>query len=251
MKNKHILITIIFTQLIIGLGCSLGSLLVQAPTPTPTPTKTPRPIFTATLFPTDTPLPTNTPLPTDTNTPVIEVIEEPTAVPPTDTPIPTNTSPPQPPPQPQPPTNTPIPTNTPLPIDTPLPTATPAPSYPFPANVITHLTGSQVEFRISGLVWKGDVSTGYGETMANLHMRVIIPTGAEELSNISAPSINQSTRGGDNHTMNFEYKHSPYLPGKYTVHLMRDSEQIAPTVEIIAQEGPPFTYAHIDFVRSE
>jgi len=56
------------------LGCSFGSLVAQAPTPTATPTRTLTPTFTASPTPTatDTPMPTetptNTPMPTPTPT---------------------------------------------------------------------------------------------------------------------------------------------------------------------------------------
>lgn len=94
------------------LGCSFGSLVGQAPTPTVTPTRTLRPTFTATPTDTPTPVATNTPTPTETptNTPIPTPTNTPTPLPPTPTPTP------------RPPTATP----TPLP-----PTATPTPSFKY------------------------------------------------------------------------------------------------------------------------
>jgi hypothetical protein len=248
--RKHLPTILTILVFIVGLGCSAGQLLVRAPLPTPTPTKTPKPTFTATLIPADTPIPsatptwtpeptaTETPIPTDTPeaAPVEEAAAEPTAtpVPPTNTPAPV---------VPQAPTNTPVP-----PTDTPIPT----PSYPYPAVVTTHLTGGDIEFRISGFVWEGDLNRGFGEAQIGFQMKVITPAGAEEVSEISVgPSAGASTvqGAGDNHSMNFQYKHAPYLPGTYKVMLMSNGVQMAPTVDVVAQAGPPYTYAHIDFLK--
>ena len=232
------------TFLVAGLGCSAGTFLVRAPQPTPTPTKTPKPTYTSTLIPTDTPppteTPTRTPLPTETSTPV----ETPTEAP-TDTPIaepPTNTPAPTAPPRP---------TNTPLPTNTPQPTPTPVPSYPFPAAPILHPTGGEVELRISGFVWQGSQS-GFGEALAGFQMQVATPSGEVQTSELSVgPKAGASTSpgAGDNHSMNFQYKTAPYVPGVYKVTLMKDGVQMAPTIDIVAQAGPPYTYAHIDFIK--
>lgn len=80
------------------MGCSVGELIVQQDTPTPTTTKTPRPTFTPAPPATATPAPTDTPLPTPTVT---------------DTP---------------PPTDTPVPSDTPTPTATDTPTAPPTPT---------------------------------------------------------------------------------------------------------------------------
>jgi len=109
-------VPLVFLILLAVLGCSFGSLLGQAPTPTATPTRTLKPTFT--VAPTDTPTPLLTPSPTSTL-----VVPSPTPMPtftPTFTPAPpTPTSPP--------PTATRVPaTPTPSP-----PTATPTPSFPY------------------------------------------------------------------------------------------------------------------------
>ncbi len=240
-KNSYFPIFIAAILLFAGLSCSVGALLVQAPQPTPTPTKTPRPVFTPTLIPTDTPVPTDTPtmtpVPTSTNTPIPTNTPEPTVAP-TNTPAPKATNPPAPPP---PPTNTPE------------PTATPAPSFPFPAVVTTHPTGGEAEFRITGFVWEGNFSTGIGEALPGFVMEVVTPSGAVEESEVSVgPMAGDSTiRGaGDNHSMNFQYKHAPYVPGVYKVTLKKNGQQMAPTVEVVAQASP-LTYAHIDFIRQK
>ncbi len=242
-KLPVILITL-FT--LISIACSAGTLLVRAPKPTPTPTKTPRPLFTATLIPSPTPLPTDTPSPTpipsDTPTPVpTEAPTEaaPTEAPPTDTPVPAATHTPAPPP---PPTNTPE------------PTPTPEPSFPYPAELITHPTGGEVEFRITGLVWAGNLNTGQGAAQQGFQMEVITPGGATETSEVSVgPDAGSSTvmGAGDNHSMNFQYKHAPYQPGVYKVTLVKDGQPMAPTVEVVAEAGPPYTYAHINFLRQQ
>lgn len=244
MHQSKLSVPIIVLLLAVGLGCSAGTFLVRAPQPTPTPTKTPKATYTPTLIPTETPTPTQTPtwtpLPTGTPTPV----ETPTEVP-TDTPTPatpTNTPAPTAPP---PPTNTPAPTNT------PEPTATPVPSYPFPAVPTTHPTGSEIELRISGFVWEGN-QTGFGKALLGFQMQVVTPSGEVQMSEVSVgPSAGASTTpgAGDNHSMNFQYKTAPYVPGVYKVTLMKDGAQMSPTVEIIAQAGPPYTYAHIDFIK--
>ncbi len=243
MKRKSFRTPIIIAVilLIAGLGCSVGALVVQAPQPTPTPTKTPRPIFTPTLIPTETPTPTNTPTltPVPTDTPTLVPTE--TVVPtdaPTNTPVPQATNTPAPPP---PPTNTPAPTNT------------PEPTFPFPAQLTTHPTGGAVEFRITGFVWEGTFSTGIGEALTGYQMKVITPNGEEEYSEVSVgPQAGSSTfpGAGDNHSMNFQYKHAPYQPGVYKVTLVKDGQPMSPTIEVVAQASP-FTYAHIDFIRQK
>ena len=245
--NLQTIFSLVALFALISLGCSAGSLVVQAPTPTPTPTKTPRPVFTPTLIPSPTPISTMTPtftpvpsetpteVPTDTPVPEVETAEEEPA--PTDTPIPAE----------------PVATNTPAPppppTNTPEPTPTPEPSYPFPAQISTHPTGSQFEFRITAYVWEGDLGSGRGENLHGYQFKVIAPNGEEGLSNLSGGG-NISTPGGDGHFMNFEYKYAPYTPGVYKVTLMKDGAQMAPTVEITAQ-ADPFTYAHIDFLRQK
>ncbi len=120
------------------LGCSFGSLVTQAPTPTVTPTRTLKPTFTA--IPTETPISLLTPTPTNTRV-VPSATPTPTFTP-TFTPAPpTPTSPP--------PTATPVP-----PTPTPrAPTATPTPAYDYhTANVGCYHSGDTF---IEGTVWEG------------------------------------------------------------------------------------------------
>ncbi len=227
-KKQGLLISIFA---LLSLGCSAGAFLGQAPIPTPTPTKTPRPIFTATLIPSDTPMPSDTPTETSTDTP---------------TPMPSETAT-EPPPPTKPPQPTRPPAPPPPPTNTPEPTATPAPTYPFPAVSVTYPTGSQLEFRITGFVWEGNINTGVGQVLHGYQFKVVGPTGQKGLSNISGGG-NRSTQGDDAHLMNFEYKLSPYQPGLYKVSLIKDGVQVSPTVEVTAQ-AEPYTYAHVDFIR--
>ena len=157
-------------------------------------------------------------------------------------------------------TDTPVPSQPteapppPPPTDTPEPTSTPAPSFPYPAIPITHPTGGDVEFRITGLVWAGNHSTGQGAAQQDFLMEVITPSGATEYSEPSVgPNAGNSTApgAGDDHSMNFQYKHAPYLAGTYKVTLQQGGQPMAPTVEIVAKAGPPYTYAHIDFLRQQ
>lgn len=94
-------------------GCTLGDLVSQAPTATPTPSRTPRPTFTP--LPTDTPTPEATP--TATSTPVVVPTDTPAPAPsPTATPTPMNTPIPPPTPTSPPPPPTATPTHTPTPV---------------------------------------------------------------------------------------------------------------------------------------
>ena len=82
-------------------------------------------------------------------------------------------------------------------------------------------------------------------------MEVVTPSGEIQSSEVSVgPKAGASTTPGawDNHSMNFQYKRAPYVAGVYKVTLMKDGAQMAPTVELVAQTGPPFTYVHIDFI---
>jgi len=109
MKRSVFLASLI---LLAVLGCSFGSLVAQAPTPTPTPTRTLKPTFTA--IPTDTPAPvaTDTPTPTFTPSPTETPTNTPTPIPATPTPTPKPATP----------------TPTPKPVT---PTPTPPPPYEF------------------------------------------------------------------------------------------------------------------------
>ena len=141
----------------------------------------------------------------------------------------------------------------PPPTNTPAPAPTPVPSYPFPAVVTTHPTGGDIEFRISALVWQGS-STGIGEAKSGFIMEVVTPSGEVKTSEVSVgPRTGSSTvpGAGDNHNMNFQFKTAPYVAGVYKVTLKENGIQMAPTVDVTAQAGPPFTYAHIDFVLQQ
>lgn len=84
-------------------------------------------------------------------------------------------------------------------------------------------------------------------------MKVITPNGEEEYSEVSVgPMAGASTipGAGDNHQMNFQYKHAPYVPGVYKVTLVKDGQPMSPTIDVTAQASP-YTYAHIDFVRQK
>jgi LysM repeat protein len=73
---------LILAMLVLGsLGCSIGSLIMGASTPTPTPTKTLVPTFTATATHTATPTATGTATPTDTPLPTPTATHTPTASP--------------------------------------------------------------------------------------------------------------------------------------------------------------------------
>jgi hypothetical protein len=120
--------------------------------------------------------------------------------------------------------------------------------------VTTHPTGGEIEFRITGFVWEGNASTGFGEALQGLQMEVVTPSGEVKTSEISVgPRAGASTvmGAGDNHSMNFQFKTAPYIPGVYRVTLKKDGVQMANTIDITAQTGPPFTYAHIDFIRNK
>jgi uncharacterized repeat protein (TIGR01451 family) len=103
---------------------------VPTATPTPVPTATPTPVPTATPTPVPTATPTPTPAPTATPTPVPTATPTPTPTPaPTPTPVPTATPTPSPTATPTPaPTSTPTATPAPTATPTPAPTATPTPS---------------------------------------------------------------------------------------------------------------------------
>ena len=131
------------------LGCSLGSLLGQAPTPTVTPTRTLKPTFTA--IPTDTPTPLLTPTPTNTRvvptaTPMLTFTPTFTPAPPTPTlPLPTATR--------VPPTSTPIPVT---------PTATPKPPFDF-----LYVEGSMQKAPNCGTLYINGVVIGQGAAPTN------------------------------------------------------------------------------------
>jgi hypothetical protein len=228
-------------MLVSSLGCSVGRLLVQAPTPTLAPTKTPRPTFTftpnwtPTLFP--TPTITSTPLPpAATPTPEATATPEAVAVVPTDTP------------PPPPPTNTPVPqppTDTPTPAP---PTATPTPEYPFTVTPYVYNTGSPLETRITGYVIKiKDASIGDFDLMQDYQIMLIDPQGGEHLSSPSGGRNHSTGEGlGDDHWFNTEVKISPYMAGKYRIWLVKDGVQESPELELNLI-ATPYQYVHLDF----
>lgn len=128
------------------LGCSCGTLVGQAPTPTPTPTRTLKPTFTPIPTASPTPTATDTPVPTDTPTPT----ETPTNTP---IPTPTPTSPPAATPTPQPPTATPTPKP---------PTPTPKPAYEF-----LYEQGSMQQAPNCGTIFIKGVVIGQGQAPTN------------------------------------------------------------------------------------
>lgn len=244
MRRKSLPGLMLVVILVGSLGCSVGRLLVQMPTPTIEPTKTPRPTFTFTPYWTPTPLPTPTATltpvpPTDTPTPeATQASEEATGETelPTDTPLP-------------PPTNTPAPQ---IPTDTPTPeppAATPTPAYPFACVVFTHPTGNQQFTYITGAAYKWiDKSAGNAQPQAGYVLVVTSPAG-EYRSEVSGPGSTDS-RGqglGDNHLMNMKVEFQPYVPGDYRIYLTRDGEQVSNEVQITLSSNP-LTYAHIECV---
>lgn len=243
MKHKSLPGLLLVLALAGSLGCSVGTLLVQLPTPTPEPTKTPRPTFTFTPNWTPTLLPTPTATftavpPTATSTPEAPPTpEEPTAEaePPTATPPPPTQTP-----VPQPPTDTPTPEP---------PTATPTPEYPFVVkNVSIHDTGSAVESRVTALVIEiFDESVGQFSDLYDYQVVLVDPFGAEHLSNLSGGKNHSTGPGlGDDHWFNTEVKISPYTPGTYRAWLVRGGVQLSPEVEF-TMAASPLQYVHLDF----
>jgi hypothetical protein len=239
-RRKALPSLVLAVLLVSSLGCSVGRLLVQAPTPTLAPTKTPRPTFTftpnwtPTLLPTSTITPTPLP-PADTPTPEPTATPEAVAAVPTDTPVP----------PPPPPTNTQVPQP---PADTPTPeppTATPAPAYPFVCQLITHPTGNPQYTYITGSVHKW-VDQSQGNAAAQVgYVLVIIGPAGEYTSTVSGPGTTDS-RGpglGDNHAMNMKVEFSPYTPGEYRGYLARDGQQVSEEIQFTMQSEPQ-TYAH-------
>jgi hypothetical protein len=231
MKSK-MLVPLLSLALMSSLGCSVGALLVRAPTPTMQPTKTPRPTFTFTPDWTPTRMPTMTPTttPTETPTPV-----------PTDTPVaPTET-----------PTDTPEPEEPPPPEDTPTPsepTATPTPQYRFTVTPYIFNTASALETRVTAYVVEiFDASTGHFKDMYDYQVKLIDPMGGEHMSNMSGGRNHTTGPGlGDDRWFNTEVKFSPYTPGHYKAWLVKDGEQQSPAIEF-DMSATPTQYVHLDF----
>jgi hypothetical protein len=238
-RRKTLPSLVLVVLLVSSLGCSVGRLLVQAPTPTLAPTKTPRPTFTftpnwtPTLLPTSTITPTPLP-PADTPTPEATATPEAVAAVPTDTPVP-------------PPTNTPVPQP---PADTPTPappTATPTPQYPFTITPYIHDTGSALETRVTAhIVKEKDFSVGSYESLVGYQFVLVDPLGNEHLSNMSGGKNHSTGEGlGDDHWFNAEAKLSPYTPGQYRVWLVKDGVQQSAEFDFTLASSP-YQYVHLD-----
>jgi hypothetical protein len=242
MERKPLLFTLLLAGLVVSLGCSIGALVVQVPTPTVPARKTPMPTFTLTPYYT----PTNTPTSTPTETP------SPT---PTDTPTPTPTEPPaeeeeavsavEPPPAAAEPVQPPP---TPTPEE---PTATPTPAFPFNVDYFQHDTGSPGETRLTGWI-RADYGPGRFKSLANYQMKVIAPDGGEYLSEMSGPGAADSTvpGTGDNHLMNTKLEIRPYTPGVYKIMLVEGGLQVSPEIELTLS-ADPLQYVHLDFFKQE
>ncbi len=233
--KRRLIPCLLLLALLSTLGCSVGTLLVRAPTPTSRPTKTPRPTFTFTPNWTPTRLPTMT----GTPTPI-----------PTDTPVPTNT--------PEAPTDTPVPPEEPAepaepppPADTPTPeepTATPTPEFAFTFEAFTFDTQGALETRVTAYVVEVfDASVGHFKDMYDYQVTLIDPSGAEHLSNMSGGKNHTIGEGlGNDRWFNVEVKFSPYTPGHYKAWLVKDGVQQSPVVEFDMSPSPT-QYEHIDF----
>ena len=191
------------------------------PTPTLPPAATRPPTPTNTRVPTWTPAPTRTPTPTRV---------------PTDTPIPT-------------PTNAPPPVVIIVPV-TPKPaTSTPTPEFPFIAKVETSNTGTPQTTRVTGLVWQGPTLP---QGIAGYQMRLVEPSGAVHLSDVSGPGGADSTCSecGDNHWMNMKVELPGYRPGAYSVTLVQGEKQVSSKATFTLTNNP-LQYIHVNFVPWE
>lgn len=236
VSAKSIFWGIVGISLALNLGCSLGALIVQAPTPTPTRNRIPQATYTFTpdwtvtftpsATPTATPTPTETPTPTSTPTEIPE--EEVAAAPP-----PPAAQPPPPPPEEVPPTEEPI--------------VTPEPAFPFQVNYFIHDTGSPGETRMTAWV-RRDFRPGIFKTLDGFQMQALAPDGNIYMSEISGAGAGDSTvKGtGDNHNMNTKLEFRPYTPGVYIITLVNGGVQVSPELEITLS-ADPMQYAHFDF----
>lgn len=139
--NKSVPLALLI--LLAVLGCSFGTLVGQAPTPTVAPTRTLKPTFTATPTASPTPTATHTPTPTDTPPPTSTPTDTPTPLPPTPTPT---RRPPTATPTPRAPTATPTPR---------APTATPTPSFKYQGLAPIYQPNCRQTF-LEGTVYKTD-----------------------------------------------------------------------------------------------
>ena len=242
IANPSVLFTVFLgIGLILTLGCSVGALVVQSPTPTLPAQKTPQPTFTftpdwtATFTPSPTSTSTSTPTPTDTPSPT------PTEEQPAEEAAPPAQAPQQPAPPAEPPA-------TPTPEE---PTATPTPAFPFNVVYFQHDTGSPGETRITGWI-RADYGPGKFKTLSDFQIKVSAPDGNTYLSEMSGPGAADSTvRGtGDNHLMNTKLEIRPYTPGTYKIHLVEGGIQVSPETEVNLSASP-MQYVHFDFFKSE
>lgn len=233
--------------LLTSLGCSLGTLIVQVPTPTTTPFKTPQatfthtPVWTPTFTPTPTPIPTDTPTPAPTITPTsLPTEEEAESGEATEPAPPAEEAAAEAPP--------PAPVDTPTPAG-PAPTATPA----FPFNIVfsTHDTGSPGETRITGWV-RIDYEPGKFKTLSGFRMKALAPDGNTYFSEVSGSGPGDSTvpGTGDNHLMNTKLEIRPYTAGAYKLFLVEGEEQVSPEIEFTLSADPR-QYIHFDFFKQE
>lgn len=221
--------------LVASLGCSVGALIVQVETPTPTPFKTPQPTFTFTPNWTSTFTPS--PIPTETPSPTLTPTQTPTPSP-TPAEAPAEAAPP-------PPAE---PTATPTPAE---PTATPTPAFPFNVVYYQHDTGSPGETRITGWI-RLDIAPGQFKTLSNFQIKALAPDGQVYLSELSGSGTADSTQAGtgDNHRMNTKLEIRPYTSGLYKIQLVEGGVQVSPEVEInLAAE--PRQYVHFDFFKQQ
>lgn len=239
MQRKLIMAVVWWAFLMVSLGCSIGALIVQAPTPTPTPRKTLQPTFThtpnwtATFTPSPTFTPSATPTETSTPTPTPEAEAGAEAAPVVDDPPPAAPAQPAPPP----------------PTDTPAPTATPRPNYPFSVVFYTHDTGSPGENRLTGWI-REDISPGVFRTLPGYQIQVTAPDGQVYLSEVSGDGYADSTMAGtgDNHWMNTKLEITPYTPGTYKVMLVDGGVQVSQASEVV-YGSDPLQYIHFDYFR--
>jgi len=239
-KTKSALLWAAMVCVGLNLGCSLGALVVQAPTPTPTRHKTPQatytftPNWTATFTPSATPTETSTPTETPTLTPTpTETPEGEEEQAQAEAPAPPPPPPPPPPPEEAPPTEE--------------PTVAPEPEFPFQVNYFVHDTGSPGETRMTAWI-RRDFKPGIFKTLDGFQVKALAPDGNAYLSEISGPGAGDSTvKGtGDNHNMNTKLEFQPYTPGLYKITLVEGGVQVSPEIEITLSEDP-MQYVHFDF----
>ena len=239
MRSTSIFIWIAIAGVVLNMGCSLGALVVQAPTATPTRYKTPQatytftPNWTATFTPSATP--TETPTPTLTSTPTPTPTENPEGE---EEEVAQAEAPPPPPPAP------PVEEAPPPPEE---PAATPEPEFPFQVNYFIHDTGSPGETRMTAWV-RRDFKPGIFKTLEGFQVKALAPDGNAYLSEISGAGAGDSTvKGtGDNHNMNTKLEFRPYTPGPYVITLVEGGIQVSPEIEITLGEDP-MQYVHFDF----